>query len=41
MLNSKRATYGKKILTTLSTKLAEKYGKTFTKRNLYHMVLFV
>jgi predicted nuclease of restriction endonuclease-like (RecB) superfamily len=40
ILNSKRAAYGKKILTTLSAKLTANYGKVFTERNLYRMALF-
>jgi len=40
VLDSKRAEYGKKILTTLSAKLVEKYGKNFSERNLYRMMLF-
>ena len=40
ILDGKRAAYGKKILTTLSSKLVEKYGKSFAERNLYRMILF-
>jgi hypothetical protein len=35
-----RAKYGKKILTMLSAKLIAKYGKSFSERNLYRMMLF-
>jgi predicted nuclease of restriction endonuclease-like (RecB) superfamily len=40
VLESKRAEYGKRILTALSAKLTSKYGKNFTERNLYRMMLF-
>jgi predicted nuclease of restriction endonuclease-like (RecB) superfamily len=40
LLNYKRAEYGKKILPTLSAKLMEAYGNSFTERNLYRMMLF-
>ena len=40
ILNNKRAEYGKKILTTLSSKLKPKYGSSFSERNLYRMTLF-
>jgi predicted nuclease of restriction endonuclease-like (RecB) superfamily len=40
VLDGGRAEYGKKILTTLSAKLVAKYGKSFTERNLYRMILF-
>ncbi|MCL1908869.1 MAG: PDDEXK nuclease domain-containing protein, partial [Holophagaceae bacterium] len=40
VLGNDRATYGKKILSELATKLTEKYGKSFTERNLYRMTLF-
>jgi predicted nuclease of restriction endonuclease-like (RecB) superfamily len=40
VLNDERAEYGKKILPTLSAKLMSKYGKSFTERNLYRMMLF-
>jgi predicted nuclease of restriction endonuclease-like (RecB) superfamily len=40
VLDSKRAEYGKQIVSTLSTQLVEKYGKTFEIRNLRRMVQF-
>ena len=40
VLNDGRAGYGKKILPALSAKLIAKYGKNFTERNLYRMMLF-
>ena len=40
ILDYKRAEYGKKILSTLSTKLTFDYGKNFYKRNLYRMTQF-
>jgi len=40
ILGNKRAAYGKQILTTLSSKLVVKYGKSFTERNIYRMALF-
>jgi predicted nuclease of restriction endonuclease-like (RecB) superfamily len=40
VLDGGRAAYGKKILTTLSAKLVAKYGKSFSERNLYRMMLF-
>ena len=40
ILDGGRAAYGKKILTTLSAKLIERYGKSFSERNLYRMMLF-
>jgi predicted nuclease of restriction endonuclease-like (RecB) superfamily len=40
VLDSKRAEYGKKILTTLAAKLVDKYGNSFSERNLYRMTLF-
>jgi len=40
ILDGGRAAYGKKILTTLSSKLITKYGKSFSERNLYRMILF-
>ena len=40
VLEGRRAEYGQKILTTLSAKLVERYGKSFTERNLYRMTLF-
>jgi predicted nuclease of restriction endonuclease-like (RecB) superfamily len=40
ILDGKRAEYGKKILTALAAKLVQKYGKNFSERNLYRMMLF-
>ena len=40
ILDDKRAAYGKKVLTELAIKLTEKYGRSFTERNLYRMTLF-
>jgi len=40
VLKGKRADYGKKILTALSSKLVEKYGDSFSERNLYRMTTF-
>jgi len=40
ILDGGRAAYGKKILTTLSAKLIARYGKSFSERNLYRMMLF-
>ena len=40
ILDNKRAEYGKKILTTLSSKLVLKHGNSFSERNLYRMMLF-
>lgn len=40
ILRNKRAEYGKNILTTLSSKLAARYGGSFSERNLYRMSLF-
>ena len=40
ILDSKRAEYGKKILPTLASKLVLKYGRNFSERNLYRMMLF-
>jgi len=37
VLDNKRAAYGKKILPELSSKLIEKYGKSFSERNLYEL----
>jgi hypothetical protein len=37
---NKRAAYGKKIFSTLSRKLIEKYGKSFCEENLYRMTQF-
>ena len=40
VLNDGRAEYGKKILPELAAKLIAKYGKSFSERNLYRMMLF-
>jgi predicted nuclease of restriction endonuclease-like (RecB) superfamily len=40
ILNNQRAEYGKKILTELSSRLVETYGKSFSERNLYRMSQF-
>ena len=40
LLGDERAVYGRQIVTTLSTQLAEKYGKTFELRNLRRMIQF-
>jgi predicted nuclease of restriction endonuclease-like (RecB) superfamily len=40
ILNFKRAPYGKKIFSTLSRKLTERYGKSFQEENLYRMTQF-
>jgi predicted nuclease of restriction endonuclease-like (RecB) superfamily len=40
VLGKKRAEYGKKILTELSSKLVATYGKSFSERNIYRMMLF-
>ncbi|MDR1001081.1 MAG: DUF1016 N-terminal domain-containing protein [Clostridiales bacterium] len=40
ILDSKRAEYGKKIFSTLATKLAARYGKSFSEQNLYRMTQF-
>jgi len=39
-LENKRAEYGKKILTALSSKLVEAYGQSFSERNVYRMMEF-
>jgi predicted nuclease of restriction endonuclease-like (RecB) superfamily len=41
ILDFKRATYGKKILSELATKLVERYGRNFAERNIYRMMQFV
>lgn len=41
VLEDSRADYGKKILSTLSTKLVSRYGKSFVEANLYRMKRFV
>ena len=40
ILDFKRAPYGKSIFSTLSRKLAERYGKSFQEENLYRMTQF-
>jgi len=40
ILNNERAEYGKEIVSTVSTLLAEKYGKSFELRNLRRMMQF-
>jgi len=40
ILDFKRADYGKRIFSTLSRKLVERYGNTFQRENLYRMVQF-
>lgn len=40
ILNNERAEYGKEIVSTLSTQLVEKYGKSFELRNLRRMMQF-
>jgi predicted nuclease of restriction endonuclease-like (RecB) superfamily len=40
LLGDERAVYGRQIVSTLSTQLAEKYGKTFELRNLRRMIQF-
>ena len=40
VLEDERAEYGKKILPELAAKLMVKYGKSFSERNLYRMMLF-
>ena len=40
VLNNGRAKYGKKILPELAAKLVARYGKSFSERNLYRMMLF-
>jgi predicted nuclease of restriction endonuclease-like (RecB) superfamily len=40
ILGASRAEYGKKILSTLSTKLVETYGDAFVETNLYRMKRF-
>ena len=40
LLKNERAEYGTKIVATLGRQLVERYGKCFTKRNLYQMVQF-
>ncbi len=40
VLQKKRAGYGKEIVSTVSTQLKEKYGKSFEERNLRRMMQF-
>ena len=40
ILGTSRAEYGKKILSTASTKLVASYGNTFVEANLYRMKRF-
>jgi hypothetical protein len=40
ILNNERAEYGKEIVSNLSAQLVEKYGKSFTERNLRRMMQF-
>ncbi|MCL1994741.1 MAG: DUF1016 N-terminal domain-containing protein [Defluviitaleaceae bacterium] len=40
ILENKRGDYGKKIVSTLSTQLAEKYGRSFEEKNLRRMLQF-
>jgi len=40
ILEDERAEYGKKILSTVSTKLVTQYGKSFVEANLYRMKRF-
>jgi len=40
ILQNKRADYGKEIVSTLSTKLTQEYGKGYSKRNLLNMIKF-
>ena len=40
ILQDKRAEYGKQIVTTLSTQLRERYGRSFESRNLRRMMQF-
>lgn len=40
VLDGQRATYGKQIVSTLSTQLTELYGKDFSERNLRRMIQF-
>jgi len=40
ILGMERAEYGKKILSTVSTKLVENYGSPFVEANLYRMKRF-
>lgn len=40
VLKNERAEYGKQILTTLSSKLVERFGRSFTERNIRRMIEF-
>jgi len=40
ILKNKRATYGKQIVSTLSTQLVEVYGRSFSSRNIRRMIQF-
>ena len=40
VFQNKRAEYGKQIVSTLSTQLKEKYGRSFELRNLRRMMQF-
>jgi predicted nuclease of restriction endonuclease-like (RecB) superfamily len=40
ILQSKRADYGKRIVSTVSTQLTEKYGRNFQEKNLRRMMQF-
>ena len=40
ILQNKRAEYGKEIVSTVSTKLKGKYGRSFEERNLRRMMQF-
>jgi hypothetical protein len=40
ILQSKRAEYGKEIVSTVSSQLKEKYGRSFEERNLRRMMQF-
>ncbi len=40
VLDNKRAEYGKEIVKSLSIELVNKYGKSFTSKNLHRMMQF-
>ena len=40
ILQNQRAEYGKQIITTVAAKLVEKYGRSFSLRNLRRMMQF-
>ena len=40
VLKNKRAEYGEEIVYALSTQLIPKYGNSYSKRNLFHMIRF-